>query len=452
MQRFAPLANIDGFSFESPETWLVTGGYPALVWEPVTDYEWDFDGDSTPDASGQTATHAFSAPGTYSVSLTVSDAADNTATDTLRVDVVAANGTDDTNDTDGTNRTDGTDGTDESDDQNGENVTIQASDDGTNVTVRNVTEPQSISVDRIRTQAEPSGADGSGDGNGESRPRNVAFDSVGVTVENVSRAVFDVRVREHPQAVVLRDTSQLPAETRQFTRATGTVPVSEVIVTHSVPDDRLSNVTFAFSLRKSYLTERNVTAGAVRLYRSEITGWRTLGVIETGENDTHHRFRAESPGFSRFVIGIERSIFETNASLESAEVERGEAVTVTARVQNIGRVAGTETVTLRQDDAVLERQTVSVDARSSETVTFTVVPETAGDPRLSVAGTPLSLLVTDSAAGTPTPDESSGAIDTETNDRESSATTTGATGDGFGAGQVAVAVVAVALLARHRRC
>ncbi|TSD13503.1 hypothetical protein DP107_11800, partial [Haloglomus irregulare] len=37
MQRFAPQVTMDGFSFESPETWLVTGGYPALAWESVTE-------------------------------------------------------------------------------------------------------------------------------------------------------------------------------------------------------------------------------------------------------------------------------------------------------------------------------------------------------------------------------------------------------------------------------
>ncbi|RCU43706.1 PKD domain-containing protein [Haloplanus salinus] len=37
MQRFAPQVTMDGFSFESPETWLLTGGYPALAWEPVTE-------------------------------------------------------------------------------------------------------------------------------------------------------------------------------------------------------------------------------------------------------------------------------------------------------------------------------------------------------------------------------------------------------------------------------
>ncbi|KAB7513532.1 PGF-pre-PGF domain-containing protein (plasmid) [Halosegnis rubeus] len=49
MQRFAPLANMDGFSFESPETWLVTSGYPALAWESVTELTVD-----TVEASDQT--------------------------------------------------------------------------------------------------------------------------------------------------------------------------------------------------------------------------------------------------------------------------------------------------------------------------------------------------------------------------------------------------------------
>jgi methionine-rich copper-binding protein CopC len=49
MQRFGPLSTMDGFSFDSPETWLVTSGYPALAWESVTELTVD-----TVEASDQT--------------------------------------------------------------------------------------------------------------------------------------------------------------------------------------------------------------------------------------------------------------------------------------------------------------------------------------------------------------------------------------------------------------
>ncbi|MFP8890308.1 GLUG motif-containing protein [Natrialbaceae archaeon A-CW2] len=35
MQRFAPLVTMDALSFESPETWTLSGGYPRLEWESV---------------------------------------------------------------------------------------------------------------------------------------------------------------------------------------------------------------------------------------------------------------------------------------------------------------------------------------------------------------------------------------------------------------------------------
>ena len=44
----------------------------------ITAYEWDFDNDSTTDATGQTVTHAFTSAGEYNVTLTVQDDASRT--------------------------------------------------------------------------------------------------------------------------------------------------------------------------------------------------------------------------------------------------------------------------------------------------------------------------------------------------------------------------------------
>ena len=45
---------------------------------PITDYDWDFDGNGTTDATGVTAVHRFTSAGTYLVQLTVTDSAANT--------------------------------------------------------------------------------------------------------------------------------------------------------------------------------------------------------------------------------------------------------------------------------------------------------------------------------------------------------------------------------------
>jgi PKD repeat protein len=54
----------------------------------IVSYEWDLDDDGTTDLTGATVSSAFDEPGTYTVTLTVSDAAGNADTDTLNVTVV----------------------------------------------------------------------------------------------------------------------------------------------------------------------------------------------------------------------------------------------------------------------------------------------------------------------------------------------------------------------------
>lgn len=56
----------------------------------ITDYAWDFDGDGKRDASGPVVEWTFPAPGTYPVSLTVTDNDDNRDTYTQQVEVLPA--------------------------------------------------------------------------------------------------------------------------------------------------------------------------------------------------------------------------------------------------------------------------------------------------------------------------------------------------------------------------
>ncbi len=53
----------------------------------VTRYEWDFDGDGTTDATGETVTHTFERPGEYDVTITVVDDTGTTATNTRQLAV-----------------------------------------------------------------------------------------------------------------------------------------------------------------------------------------------------------------------------------------------------------------------------------------------------------------------------------------------------------------------------
>lgn len=64
-------------------------------------YEWDFNDGST--GTGQNPTHKYSHPGTYNVTLTITDSAGNIATDTAEVEITKSSGTNNGNsNTDGT--------------------------------------------------------------------------------------------------------------------------------------------------------------------------------------------------------------------------------------------------------------------------------------------------------------------------------------------------------------
>ena len=58
--------------------------------EDIVRYDWDFDGDSTVDATGITVTHSYNDGGTYDVTLTVYDTKDNSGSSVLPVSVFDA--------------------------------------------------------------------------------------------------------------------------------------------------------------------------------------------------------------------------------------------------------------------------------------------------------------------------------------------------------------------------
>jgi len=66
---------------------LFNGTFSADFDGDIVSFAWDFDGDGTIDSTDDIAEHAFTAPGTYSVSLTVSDDGGNTDTVTISIDV-----------------------------------------------------------------------------------------------------------------------------------------------------------------------------------------------------------------------------------------------------------------------------------------------------------------------------------------------------------------------------
>ncbi len=86
-------APVGSFAYDRPvETYTETAFDARTSFDPdgaVTSYEWDVDGDGTTDATGERINHTYAEPGTYEVSLTVTDNEGNTSTTTKTVRVDA---------------------------------------------------------------------------------------------------------------------------------------------------------------------------------------------------------------------------------------------------------------------------------------------------------------------------------------------------------------------------
>ena len=75
-----------------------------------------------------------------------------------------------------------------------------------------------------------------------------------------------------------------------------------------------------------------------------------------------------------------------NLTITPTEVKIGEAVTITVQVKNKGDGAGSCTATLKINDVIEEKKTVTLAANEKKTVTFTVIKDEVGTYKVQVNG------------------------------------------------------------------
>lgn len=83
----------------------------------------------------------------------------------------------------------------------------------------------------------------------------------------------------------------------------------------------------------------------------------------------------------------------TSLALSSTEAKVGEEVTVSAKVKNIGEITGTYKATLTIDGVEIATREVTLLGGSSQTVSFTIVENTAGTHAIEVNGLHRSLTI-----------------------------------------------------------
>jgi len=335
----------------------------------IVSYTWTFgDGAS---GSGVTASHSYGSTGTYTVTLTVRDAAGNTASDTLTVKVVKP--------------ADDDDGTSPPPSGGGGGGGAPVIPGGTtNVDVTYAGSQARVSVQNA----------------GENAQLRVEFQFQDPDAcVNLEQLRLQTRAQQNFQFQVHQGTES-PEQGLMWQARNGDPALGYFGVTH---DGAIGGGTFAFQVRTDCLADAGIDAEHLRLYRYVDDGWERLQTRIMERNETHVRFEADTDGFSVFAIGyLAADVTVTEATLDPTQITVGDTATVSVTLENNGDVEGTYTVDLQSDGTTIETMDVTVGAGETRTVSLTHQFDTAGEYVLTVDGVTAGTLVVESPSDTTT--------------------------------------------------
>lgn len=345
----------------------------------IVGYNWTFGDESS--GSGANVTHTFAANGTYTVTLTVADAAGNTNATSGTIEVLSAPA-----------GGDGSGGTDNSTDDStsgGSGSASTGGGSGGSSSGSSGTSTRSRSV--IVTY--PSGNEAR-----ISVHNPVPNDTVTVPIRlpDASQCLIvdAVSFRTHDYRTVRLQVLQgadAPTNVSDWTTLAGDPGFGYVAVQ---TDSNVDQARLTFRLRTDCLNASGVDPATVRLYRYVDGDWATLPTHVVERTDGFVRYQADSPGFSTFAVGIaEPDVAVTDASLDRTTITAGETATLHVTLSNRGDLAGSFAAEFVSDGVVLETRTVTVDAGATTVLTFDHRFDTPGEYAISSGGVDAGTLV-----------------------------------------------------------
>ncbi|MFB6155596.1 MAG: PKD domain-containing protein [Haloferacaceae archaeon] len=388
----------------------------------IDGYEWTFgDGGS---AIGPVVTHAYTAVGTYTVTLTVTDGAGNTDGEDATVVVVSPSsggGDDGSDDSSGGSGDDGASGGGRS--ATGGSATTQLRGafatrdaDGTfHVNVRGARADEGMKA--ALTWSAPDAA------TGIQLRQSTATRSVGGDYQ------YTIRVG-----------SQVASGVPALPTAVGYVDV-----THEAPEEEFTGATFTYRIATQRLERAGLTPEDVALYRYEHGEWVRMQTEMRERTESEVTFRSTAPGLSHFaVVGTVPHLAVEDAALDATTLDVGGEATVTATVANDGMGDGDVDVALTVNGDVVATKTVTLAVGETATVTFAHAFAEAGAYDVSVGDRSLDTVsvaarqatTAESTTTEPTTAEPTTAVRERT--------------PGFGVVVAVVALLAAALLALRR--
>lgn len=182
----------------------------------------------------------------------------------------------------------------------------------------------------------------------------------------------------------------------------GTTALGGVTVVTDLGNDAIVDAEFVVSVDGDRMD--TLAPEDLELHREVDGEWRSLETV-VEEADDRYRLTATSPGFSRFAVvgvtglpepadpggdGNETDVADvsvTAASVNATDVAPGEGVRVNATVENRGERTGEFSADLELDGEVVESRELDVAAGATETVTFVPSFEEPGSVTVAVNGT-----------------------------------------------------------------
>lgn len=155
-------------------------------------------------------------------------------------------------------------------------------------------------------------------------------------------------------------------------------------ISSNMPEDAIENSNITFKVSKEWLNTHSLPEENVSLLRYHEGRWENLSSELIGENATHFKYLARTPGFSTFAItsGTREEVsppqFEmNNLSIDKEKIEPGESVSASVDVTNVGGERGTHTVRLEIDGETRTKE-LTLEPNSTDTITFRIVKNEEG--------------------------------------------------------------------------
>lgn len=313
----------------------------------ITSYNWSF-GD-TAIASGVFVKHSYATPGTYDVTLQVTDAAGNREKRTVTI-TVGANGGDDSG-----------------------APTDEAPRNADRVMVRQY-EPNGFTVEVVGPDADAAA--------GGDIPEQASTAETGVRLERVTGVIATTPerygIRIDTNASLPRDIPGPPA---------GTHLLYTTLIGRGVAfnESMFQSATMRFSVERARLAAAGIDPASVTLYQYRGGPWDERETERIATTDSRVYYEVTVPTLSTTVLAASPVALSTSTlGVERRVVRDREPVTFTAAVRNAGTTASDANVTLRVEGRAVDQRTVTVPGNASRLVRFTHRFDSPGRYRVSV--------------------------------------------------------------------